>query len=345
VGSAGDLRRYAAGVSPTDRQNDAAAWFKRRTISDSRPDPAAIADLKRQAGATVAVGLPVLNEAATLPSICEALRSTLVERAALVDEIVVIDSGSSDGSADLARAAAADVYLADRILPEVGSRSGKGEALWKSLAVLKSDIVVWLDSDISNFDPTFVTKLVAPLLVDESIVYTKGFYRRPITEGGSAPSVGGRVTELAIRPMLNLLWPQLAGFVQPLAGEYAGRRDVLVQLPFFTGYAVEVGLLLDIVERFGLDSIAQVDLGVRLHRQRDTLALGRTAHEIMHALLVRLEAAGRIRLTEPLVQELVQFVHGADGLDVIGSLPEVSERPPMASVLNDFLGTQYHVGT
>jgi glucosyl-3-phosphoglycerate synthase len=242
-----------------------------------------------------------------------------------------VDSGSADRTEEVASSAGATVYSAGEVLPHLPSRSGKGEALWKSLAVIRADIVVWLDSDVTNFDPAFVTKLIAPLLLDDNLVYTKGFYDRPIDEHGS--TTGGRVTELVVRPLLHLLYPELTGLIQPLSGEYAGRREALMQVPFFTGYAVEVGLLIDLVERFGLDSMAQVDLGERRHRNRDTLALGRMSHEILAAMLLRLRDAGRIDFPAELPDTLVQFVSGVAGPMPQASRGGAAQRPPMADML------------
>ena len=310
---------------------DVQRWFDRRTVISWRLTPPLLADLKQATGTRIAVCLPALDEAATVGAICGSIRNHLMDQSPVVDELVVMDSGSSDRTRVVAAAAGATVYRSDDVLPHLPAATGKGEALWKSLAVIKADIVVWLDSDVTNFDPAFVTRLVEPLLLDDDLVYTKGFYDRPIDEHGSGG--GGRVTELVIRPLLQLLYPELTGLVQPLSGEYAGRTEALMKLPFFTGYAVEIGLLIDLVERFGLDSIAQVDLGVRKHRNRDTLALGRMSHEILTAMLQRLQAAGRIELPEDLSDTLVQFVSGVTGPRPQTSRGAVSQRPPMANVL------------
>jgi glucosyl-3-phosphoglycerate synthase len=296
-----------------------------------RPSLPLLADLKRKKRTSIAVCLPALDEEATIGAICSSIRRYLMDANAVVDELIVMDSGSEDRTEAVATGAGATVYKAHEVLPRVPPASGKGDALWKSLAVIRSDIVAWLDSDVTNFDPAFVTKLLAPLLFDDDLLYTKAFYDRPIDEHGF--TTGGRVTELVVRPLLHLLYPELTGLIQPLSGEYAGRRDALMQVPFFTGYAVEVGLLIDLVERFGLDSIAQVDLGSRRHRNRDTLALGRMSHEILTALLLRLRDAGRIDFADELSDTLVQFVSG-----VAGPMPQVSraqviQRPPMTNVL------------
>jgi glucosyl-3-phosphoglycerate synthase len=320
-------------VSSTIQSPDIQRWFETRTYTDFRPEPGLLAEIKAAMNTTVSVCLPALNEAATIGAICEVICSELIDGTGLVDQLVVIDSGSIDHTADVARAAGADVRAAHEILPHVGSRTGKGEALWKSLAVLEGDVVVWLDSDTLNFEPAFVTNLIAPLLVDDTLVYTKGFYRRT-SEPIPGAATGGRVTELVVRPLLHLLYPQLSKLVQPLSGEYAGRREALMRIPFFTGYAVEIGMLIDLVERFGLDSIAQVDLGTRLHRNRDTLELGKTSYEIMRALFVRLNESGAVDLDHLHTEAFVQFIDGPRGITPAPVDLTVERRPPMAQVLN-----------
>jgi glucosyl-3-phosphoglycerate synthase len=310
---------------------DVQRWFDHRTLMPLRPSLPMLADLKREKNVTIAVCLPALDEEATVGSICGSIRGNLMNGSAVVDELIVMDSGSVDRTEEVAATAGATVYRAHEILPHLPADAGKGEALWKSLAVVGADILVWLDSDVSNFDPEFVTKLIAPLLLDDKLVYTKGFYDRPMDEHGS--STGGRVTELVVRPLLHLLYPELTGLIQPLSGEYAGRREALTQVPFFTGYAVEIGLLIDLVERFGLDTIAQVDLGERRHRNRDTLALGRMSHEILTAMLLRLRDAGRIDLPIELSDTLVQFVTGVAGPTPQASRGKISQRPPMTNML------------
>lgn len=295
-----------------------AGWYSRRTFTGS-PDPRTVAEAK--AGLTVSVCLPALNEEATVGAICSTIARELVEGAGLVDELIVVDSGSTDRTAAEARAGGARVVEA--------SRPGKGEALWESLVAASGDVVVWLDSDTRAFQPHFVTNLVAPLVADESIALCKGFYRRPLaTEEGHLGEGGGRVTELAARPLLALLFPELAGVVQPLSGEYAGRADVLRGLPMFTGYAVEVGVLIDLVARHGLDALAQADLGVRVHRNRDVLSLGRMAAEIMQAMLQRAEDLGRLKTVDDRGDVLVQFDPAPVASRIaLGELPPMREAP------------------
>jgi glucosyl-3-phosphoglycerate synthase len=312
---------------PTAR---AQRWFRTRTYSvGSFPSVAELAARKRASGERISVVLPALNEATTIPAICDAVRRELMERHELVDELVVVDSGSTDGTQHIARASGATVREVADVVPEIPPVPGKGEALWRSLAVA-GDIVCWIDSDIRNFAPHFVSRLVAPLLVEPDVAFVKAFYRRPLERGAElVPDEGGRVTELLARPLMGALFPELAGFAQPLAGEYAGRTELLRRVPFFTGYSVEVGLLIDLLHAAGIEALAQADLGERIHRNRPLSELGPMAHAIARTILSRAEAHGRIRST--LAVESSPFVRpGPDGLEAHAVLE--LERPPMDHV-------------
>lgn len=306
-------------------------WFDRRTFAGN-PSPEEVARAARISGTTVSVCLPALNEEETIRSICSTIRTELVEGCDLVDELIVVDSGSTDSTAAEAEAGGAVVVAAGDVLrgvvepPQV---PGKGEVLWKSLAVASCDVVVWLDSDTRNFGSHFVTNLVAPLLADPSILLCKGFYKRPLDQAAGG---GGRVTELTARPLLNLLFPELAAVVQPLSGEYAGRRRALSALPLFTGYAVEAGILIELVGRFGLDALAQADLGTRVHRNRDVAALGRMAAEIAQAILTAAEDHGRLKSADPLPELLVQFDQSGEEPEPSATKVRLQRRPPIETV-------------
>lgn len=253
----------------------------------------------------------------------------------LVDEIVVVDSGSTDGTADIAVAAGARVHQADQILPEFGPSLGKGDALWRSLTVTGGDIVAFLDTDISNPDPKFVTGLLGPLLMQADIALVKAFYERPVQlERVQYATGGGRVTELAARPLINMFWPELAGLVQPLAGEYAGRRRLLESLPFFTGYGVELGILIDTLDTLGADAIAQVDLAKRVHRNQGLPALSRMAFGILQVAVQRLVDEGRIAPPGVLDDGFpyLQFERHENGVRPVGERVAVVERPAIASL-------------
>lgn len=301
---------------------DARRWYERRT---SRAADWPVADLRAAKGATkVSVVLPALDEEATVGAVvrcvCEVAAGT-----GLVDEVVVMDSGSTDGTAAAAEAAGARVEQASDVLPGLSSRPGKGEVLWKSLAATGGDILVFLDADLESAEPHYVTGLLGPLLANRHVRLVKGCYERPLA--GDPVAAGGRVTELVARPLLNLLFPALAAVVQPLSGEYAGRRDLLERLPFVSGYGVEVGLLLDTLAEAGLDAIAQVDLGRRDHTHQDHLALGRMASEVIQVVLSR---AGR---GAELSTALTQFSRGPAGdFAPITADLVLTERPPMITV-------------
>jgi glucosyl-3-phosphoglycerate synthase len=269
-------------------------------------------------GATsVSVCLPARNEDTTVGSIVETLRVDLLDTG-IIDEIVVVDDHSTDDTAAVAKEAGARVADAASILPDFGGGHGKGEVLWKSLFVTEGDIVLWCDSDISEFGSRFVTGLLGPLLCEPGVDVAKGFYRRPEREREG----GGRVTELVARPLLSLYFPELAGLHQPLSGEYGGRREVLERLPFFQGYGVDIGLLIDLAARFGVDGLVQVDLDIRLHRNRSLTDLGPQAMSIMQTVLSRVD----IELA-PAVAELRR-----PGLAPV--TVDVSERPPMIDVVS-----------
>ncbi|MBS1847999.1 MAG: glucosyl-3-phosphoglycerate synthase [Actinobacteria bacterium] len=245
-------------------------------------DAAALAAAKGTT--TVTVCLPAHNEAATVGRIIDAIRAELVVGVPLVDAIVVLDDASTDATAQVAREAGATVHSSARVLAPAGSRRGKGEAMWKSLAAVDTDLIVWVDADIVDFDTGFVTRLVGPLIDDPNCVFVKGHYDRPVGADGLP---GGRVTELVARPALSLYHPHLTVFPQPLSGEIAARRSALVDLPFASGYGVDIGLLIDVVDRYGLDHVARADLGVRVHRNRPLAQLAPQAFEVLHTILRR----------------------------------------------------------
>lgn len=311
-------------------------WFERNTITEPGPAPNEIAALLGESGYSVTVCLPTLNEAGTVGHICDTIRTELMGAHGVVDELLVVDSGSEDGTPEAAAASGADVHFVDELPPGPalgGALAGKGEALWKSLAVARGDLLVWIDSDIRNFSTTFVTSLLAPLLTNDEIVMSKAFYERPLeTPAGFEVKEGARVTELAARPLIQLLYPRLAGVVQPLSGEYAVRRKAIMELPFVTGYGVDIGLLIDVVERFGLDALVQADIGVRLHRNRDLATLGRMSFQVMQAILMRVGAAGHLDPTGSSSTHLVQFLQESLARPVHIDL-EIGERPPMSEVL------------
>ena len=312
-------------------RTDVEAWFARRTSRMADWDRAALARAK--GSTSVSVVLPARNEERTVGDIVRLLRRELVDELPLVDEVVVIDSGSEDRTGDEARAAGATVYRQCDVHPELGDRPGKGEALWKSLFVTTGDVVVFLDADLRDFDPGFAVGLIGPLLADRRTHFVKAIYDRPLADGRTVlPAGGGRVTEILARPLINVHFPELAGVVQPLAGEYAGRRALLERLPFVSGYGVEIAMLVDVLHDVGLDGLAQVDLGRRVHRNSPDDALCRMAGQVYLALLSRLELHGRALPTVDPSTDLTQFARDRGAVVPLVSCIGVDERPPAATL-------------
>jgi glucosyl-3-phosphoglycerate synthase len=305
-------------------------WLAARSWSAAdRPIDLLLA-AKRAAGhaGTVSVVLPALDEEATVGAIVTAIRRDLMTQdVPLVDELVVIDSGSRDRTARVAADAGATVVRRDDILPRLPAAPGKGEVLWRSLLATSGEIVCFVDADLREFDSRFVSGIVGPLLTEPGMQLVKAMYDRPLETGGSVvPAGGGRVTELVARPLLNLHWPRLAGFVQPLGGEYAARRSLLERLPFPVGYGVELGMLIDSLTIAGLDALGQVDVGVRHHRHQDGQALGRMAAAIYRTAHLRL---ARGHLVRP---RLTQYDRAASGFVPSTHPVDTEERPPMLDI-------------
>jgi glucosyl-3-phosphoglycerate synthase len=256
-----------------------------------------------------------------------------MERFPLVDELLVIDSDSEDDTRAIAESEGARVVLHSDVLPRYGSYRGKGEALWKSLYATSGDLVVWSDTDISDWHPRFIYGTLGPLLVEPNIGYVKAYYQRPIVEGGLLKEGGGgRVTELVARPLINLFFPELSGYIQPLSGEYAGRRVHLEQIPFFTGYAVEIGHLIDLAERLDLSGLGQVDLDIRIHRNQELEGLSRMSFVILQAVMKRLGERRRARLFAEIGSSYKLPRSGPNQLSLEVFELADQERPPMIRI-------------
>lgn len=291
-------------------------------------DVSALVDTKH--GRSLAVCIPTLDEAETIGPILNTIRAELMERHPLVDELLVIDSGSTDGTCRIAERSGARVHQSSDIAPDQGTFRGKGENLWKALQATACDLVCFIDGDIGNFGTRFVTGLFGPLLTDPEIGYVKAFYERPLTHpNGTRPTGGGRVSEILVRPLLSLFYPELTAFLQPLSGEYAARREVFRSLTFPGGYGVELAHLIDLSRSLGLDAMAQTDLDQRLHRNRSDEELGRMSFGILQVLFRRLRRDGKLDLhaTLPELLQTWQF----DGESLINRPVELvePERPPL----------------
>lgn len=311
-------------------------WLSSHTFHHRQfADTAALLERKQAQGVRLSLCIPTLNEGRTIARVVEELRP-LRDKVPLLDEIAVIDSGSNDQTVPLAAAAGADVYHAAEILPEFGQQVGKGENLWKALFQLKGDILIFIDGDVTNIHRGFVTGLIGPLLLEAGIGYVKGFYERPVDQplqgGPSTADGGGRLTEILVRPLLSLWYPDLTGLIQPLAGEYAARRSFLEQLPFPVGYGVELAHLIDLATAYGLDVFAQTDCGERCHRHRSNRQLGQSAYGLLQVLCRRLQQQGKMEWNPETVPALRQFVPG-NGVRLFEEIPLLEqERPPLGQL-------------
>jgi glycosyltransferase involved in cell wall biosynthesis/nucleotide-binding universal stress UspA family protein len=309
-------------------------WFAENTFhADEFRQLDELLELKRRQGLTISLALPALNEEETVGKVIKMMKTVLMEKAPLLDEIVLIDSNSTDRTREIAEMEGVPVYIHQNLLERLGARRGKGEALWKSLLVTRGDIIVWVDTDIVNIHPRFVYGILGPMLINPQVQFVKGFYRRPLKMGAKLQANGGgRVTELTARPLINLFYPELSGVVQPLSGEYGGRREALERAIFFSGYGVETGLLIDIYERYGLDAIAQVDLLERIHHNQPLEALSKMSFAIIQTFMRKLES----RFGQAVVEEvnksmkLIRYTSKGYFLEV----EEIAERerPPMIEV-------------
>ncbi len=309
-------------------------WFETHTFhSQDFSNLQSLLLLKQKRGLKISLCLPALNEETTIGNIITTLKTALYDDIPLLDEIVVIDSASSDRTREIAQTLGAKVYLHKDIMPSLGTYKGKGEALFKSLYVLEGDIIVWIDADIRNMDPRFVYGLIGPLLRNEHILFTKGFYVRPILSGNDLKPVGGgRVTELLARPLFNAFYPELAGFIQPLAGEYAGFKHVFGQIPFPTGYGVETGMLISLLKLIGIDAMAQVDLEMRIHRNQRLTDLSKMSFGILQTFMKRLQEDNKVELHEKLNMEYFQSLLSSGVSKIDKLVLEEYERDPVSSL-------------
>ncbi len=309
-------------------------WLRENTFHHGQFwDILKLVEIKRQKGLKISLCIPTLNEEKTIGKEIVVFKSELMDRYPLIDEFAVIDSGSTDRTMEVSRSYGADTYFSGDILPEHGFKRGKGENLWKAIHQLKGDIIVYVDADIKNIHPRFVTGLVGPLLWKDSIQYVKAFYDRPLAfSQGIRPSGGGRVTEILVRPLFSLFFPELTALIQPLSGEYAVRREVLEAIPFPIGYGVETSHILDVYHKWGLGAFGQTDLDQRVHRNQSTLSLGKMSFGILQSFLRRIESFGMVDKLPEMSNIFRQFqAHESRYEQVTQEIIE-EERPPMSSI-------------
>ncbi len=311
------------------------SWLKTNTFHHSAfKDISQLVAQKEKKGLRISLCFPTLNEEKTIAKEIVIMKSELMTRYPLIDEIVVIDSGSTDKTREIARSYDVAVYEANDILPELDKCRGKGENLWKALYVTAGDILIYIDADIKNIHHRFAYGLLGPLLMHEAIKFTKAFYDRPLSLGKDKlrPTGGGRVTELVIRPLFSLFFPELTQILQPLSGEYAGYRSLFEKIPFPIGYGVETGMILDIYENWGLHGMAQVDLDRRVHKNQDTKALGVMAFVIMKTFFKRVEKLGWLDIHQRLYEEIIQYNMVNGELSPAAIRMTHQERPPMIEI-------------
>lgn len=317
---------------------DVHEWFKRYKFKcSSFSNVKRLVNLKKKQKKKISLVIPTLNEEKTIGGIISVLRDELMKKHKLLDEIIVMDSGSTDNTAKIAQENGAKFFYASKCLKKYGKAKGKGENLWKSLFLAQGDIIVFLDGDIKNMHPRFVYGLVGPLLTKKKVGFTKAYYKRPLRVGEEVePLGGGRVTELLIRPLFNMYFPRLSGFIQPLSGEYAGTRDLLERIPFFTGYGVETGMLIDIRKKFGLRVIAQVDLLERVHRNQSLSNLSNMAFGILQVFAKRANTLGRLILVRDIRQNyrIIKQIKkdGKTDYRVKEKIIKEKQRPPIITI-------------
>ncbi len=309
-------------------------WIKKNTYHHADfADLAALVEEKNRKNLTISLCIPTLNEEKTIGKEIVLFRSELMNRYPLIDEIAVIDSGSTDKTLEVASSFGADTYLASDILPDLEPKRGKGENLWKAIYQLKGDIIVYIDADIKNIHPRFAYGLIGPLVYRPEVQYVKAFYDRPLAfSQGVRPSGGGRVTEILVRPLFSLFFPELSAIIQPLSGEYAVRRETLEQIPFPIGYGVETSHIIDIYQKLGMQAFAQTDLDQRVHRNQDTRSLGKMSFGILQTFFNRLQALEIITDKLNLEKVLRQFQAKDDQFESIEFTIVEEERPPMVTV-------------
>lgn len=329
-------------ISPTD----AAEWFRHRSYDHATfSDVEDLARRKLEQGLTVSLVLPCRNVADTVGRIVDqihAVNDRAPMNAPLVDQILAVDADSEDGTMEVAARHGAEVYSENELLSHYGGAHGKGDAMWRSLSVVRGDLVMYADADTRDFEQQFVYGTLGPIICVPQVRFVKGAFRRPFKSSETVEQDGGgRVTELTTKPLFNLFYPELAGFVQPLAGEFAADKELFSSIPFLTGYAVETGIMIDVFRKVGLGAMAQADLGTRQNRHQHLRDLSRMSYSVVRAVARRLRQEARLNQArdQDLPEQLFQFsdyrhaVATPEGLKLQEYIEELVERPPMAEVL------------
>jgi glucosyl-3-phosphoglycerate synthase len=319
-----------------------AEWLEKRSYAHQEfEDVKKLARRKREQALTISLVLPGRNVADTIGGIVEEIMA-LNEQAPLVDQVLVVDADSADGTAEVAAAKGAEVYSENELLSHYGGAHGKGDAMWRSLSIARGDLVMFADADTKDFKPQFVYGTLGPIIDVSGVRFVKGAFRRPFKSNEAvAQDGGGRVTELTTKPLFNLFYPELTGFVQPLAGEFVADKELFASIPFLTGYAVETGIMIDVYKKVGLGAMAQVDLGTRQNRHQPLFDLGKMSYSVLRAVARRLRQDGRLRqVRDPSSPDFLfqfsDYLHAVatpEGLKLREHVEELVERPPMAEVL------------
>ncbi|MBA3424891.1 MAG: glucosyl-3-phosphoglycerate synthase [Rubrobacter sp.] len=330
----------------TINPRDAVDWFRHRSYDfGDFSGVNALAGRKRDLGLTVSLVLPCRNVADTVGGIVDQIHAVNEQAplgSPLIDQILAVDADSEDGTAKVAASKGAEVYSENELIPNLGGAHGKGDAMWRSLSVTSGDLVMYVDADTRDFKPQFVYGILGPILSVPQVRYVKAAYRRPFKSSETVEvDGGGRVTELSAKPLFNLFYPELSGFVQPLAGEFVADAELFRSIPFMTGYAVETSIMIDVLKKVGLGAMAQVDLGTRQNRHQPLRDLSRMSYAVLRAVARRLRQDGRLdQARDPnLPDSLFQFsdyhhaVATPEGLRIQEYVEELVERPPMAEIL------------
>jgi glucosyl-3-phosphoglycerate synthase len=321
-------------VEKIEKETFLARWLERRSYGHELfADLDSLAKRKSELSVAVTAVLPAREVASTVGTIVDAI-AALNERAPLVDQVLVVDAGSADGTAEVARRHGAEVYDEDELMPGFGPAIGKGDAVWRALSVARGELILYLDADTPDFTQQFVYGMLAPLLTVPRLRFVKGSYSRPLTNGRRLQlDEGSRVTELTAKPLLSLFYPELGGFAQPLAGEMAATRELLSSIPYLTGYAVETAMLIDVLAAVGIEAMAQVDLGTRTNRNQSLHELSKMSYAVLLAVASRLRRDGRLLESGDEQDSYVRAIRSVEGLSIDRVRVEVVERPPIAGVM------------